>query len=100
MFFPVQFVREHKTQFCAEIINFSGNALLVAAGNALIGQVTESALRALGFGETAILITLGVRKLIHGISLSFAAGGAIMYIIYHSPKKEVQLVYEKENSSL
>lgn len=97
MYFPVIFIREHKTPFCSEIINFSGNTLLVAAGNSLFRRVTESALRAMGFGETAILIAYGAHQLIHALSFSLAAGGVVMYFVYHSPQSDIEVVYPERD---
>ena len=83
MSFPIEFVKSSGDFDClSPVVNFTGNAALVAVGGISLGAIAYLALKALGFGEvvttiaTAIPITIGVIGVIGAI-----AGSALLLAI-------------------
>ncbi|MCE2982755.1 MAG: hypothetical protein LW832_04220 [Parachlamydia sp.] len=74
MSFPFEFAkRSGDYDFISPIVNFTGNACVVAVGGISLGVISNLALKALGFSEitstvaTAIPVTLGAVGIIGAV---------------------------------
>lgn len=81
MSFPFEFAkRTGDYDFVSPIINFTGNAAVVAVGGISVGAVSYLALKALGFSKIITAIGTAIPVTIGGIGIIGAALGGCLFI--------------------
>lgn len=76
MSFPIQFVKpSNHFDFVSSVLNFIGNATVVAAGGGIVCTVSKVALDALGCNETVSTVVQVIPAIVTVIGASAAVAG-------------------------